>query len=128
LDLTNASSKPLEIVVSGKTGTVGGSATDDKGAPAAGVTIVLVPQNPKRRERADWYRTATTDPNGKFSMAGAPPGDYKLFAWEDVEGSAWLDPEFLRPVENQGKPITVREGGSETVQLKTVAQAAPPAQ
>jgi hypothetical protein len=53
-------------------------------------------------------------------MTGLPPAEYKLFAWEDVEDGAWIDPEFLKPFEGKGKRVTVREGGSETVELKLI--------
>jgi protocatechuate 3,4-dioxygenase beta subunit len=120
LNLTQGTENPLEIVLSDKTGSVAGSVRDDQDTPAAAVTVALVPQSAKRRERAEWYRTATTDPQGRFTMTGAPPGEYRLFAWEDVEDGAWMDAEFFKPIESKGKPVTVREGGSETVELKLI--------
>jgi hypothetical protein len=120
LTLSKEASGPVEILLSGRTGVVQGSVRDEKDAPSAGVAVALVPQSAKRRERPDWYSSTTTDQQGKFTMTGLPPAEYKLFAWEDVEDGAWIDPEFLKPFEGKGKRVTVREGGSETVELKLI--------
>ena len=38
-------------------------------------------------------RAAAGD-NGAFQIRGAPPGDYRLFAWRQIEGP--LEPDMLR--------------------------------
>ena len=38
-----------------------------------------------QRERRDLYVRATTDKDGRFSIRGIPPGNYKVFAWENIE-------------------------------------------
>ena len=43
-----------------------------------------------------------------------------MFAWDDVEDTAWMDPEFLKPYEDKGKLVTVRDGSSETVELRVI--------
>ena len=53
-------------------------------------------------------------------MTSVPLGEYRLFAWEDVEDTAWMDPEFLKAFDDKGRPVTVREGGSESVELKVI--------
>jgi hypothetical protein len=40
------------------------------------------------------------------------PGDYVLFAWQDIERGQYLDPDFIQQYEDIGKPIHVEEGGS----------------
>jgi hypothetical protein len=117
LDLAQPPDRPVEIVLSAKPGAVKGTVSAISGAPVSGVTVVLVPQGARRRERADWYRTATTGADAKFVMTDLRPGDYKLFAWDDVEDGAWMDPVFLKPFEEKGQPVTIREGGSEDVKL-----------
>ena len=120
LDLTQAPERPLEIVLSANPGALGGLVTSADGAPVSGAVVAVVPQSAQRRQRPDWYRAATTDAGGKFAMADLRPGDYKLFAWEDVEDGAWMDPVFLKPFEEKGQPLTVREGVSGTVELKPI--------
>jgi len=105
LDLTRPTTGALEIVVSAKTGTVQGTLTE----ALFGATVALVPATGKE------YRTATTDERGAFTFRGVPPGDYKAYAWEEVEDGAWTDPEFLKAF--QGRPVTAREGVTEKVEL-----------
>jgi hypothetical protein len=120
LDLTRGVPESIEIAVSGKPGAVEGMVAGAKGAAAAGITVALVPQDAKRRQWAAWYGSATTDLHGKFSMAGLHPGEYKLFAWDDVEDTAWMDPEYLKPQESKGTLVKVVEGGLEKVELKVI--------
>ncbi len=120
LDLTEAPERPLEIVIGANPGAVEGEVKNAIGSPAAGSVVALVPQDPKRRERPDWYRTAIAGAEGKFSMADLRPGDYKLFAWDDLEDGAWMDPAFIKQQEAQGKPVVIREGASEKVELRSI--------
>ena len=73
------------------------------------------------------FKTAPIDATGHFSLAGIAPGEYKLFAWEHAEDGAYQDPEFLKPYENQGQAVTIREGSRETAQLKVIPVADMPA-
>jgi hypothetical protein len=114
LDLSGGAPATLEVVLSDRGGAIQGS------AGALGVTVALVPQDAKHRQQASWYRATPTDRDGNFSLTGLPPGAYKLFAWEDVEDGAWMDPEFLKLLESKGKPVTVEPGGSEKVELNPI--------
>ena len=101
----------LEIVLSTDYGAVDGNVSRES-------TFVLVPN---ARNRSDLYRAAATDSSGHFHVDQIPPGDYKMFAWSDVEEDAWFDPDFIRTFENEGKPIRVAEGNTEHVQLTAIA-------
>jgi hypothetical protein len=116
LALTEKPGPPLEIVLGANAATVRGSVS----APGSGATVVLVPQSAKRRARAEFYRTSAADSQGKYMLASVPPGDYSVFAWQDVESGAWMDPDFLKPVEAQGKPITLRGGQTAELDLKAI--------
>jgi hypothetical protein len=115
LALTGKPDQPLVIAVSARGAAIRGTVT----GAAADATVALVPQSAKQRARAEFYRSTLTDAHGKFTFASLPPGDYKLFAWEDVEDGAWTDPGFLKPIEAQGKPVTLRTG--ETAELALIA-------
>jgi len=79
------------------------AAAKSKGAPPIKAetrvrsVVVLVPDAP-RRERLMLFKTTTADTMGHFSITGIAPGEYKLFAWEQIEESAYQDPEFLKAV------------------------------
>lgn len=53
-------------------------------------------------------------------MKNIAPGEYKVHAWEDVEPTAWLDPEFMKNFENKGSALTLAEGGQANVQVSVV--------
>src|ERR1017187_3029838 len=42
-------------------------------------------------------------------------------AWEQIEArGAYMDPEFVKPVEDKGKPVTIREGDKLEIQLNVI--------
>ena len=107
---------PIEIVVGTDSGAVDGTVTSNKQEPSANVTVVLVP-DPVHRNRSELYRSVMTDSQGRFHFGGVTPGDYKLFAWEDVESGAWQDSDFLRPFEERGRLTQVKSSGSTSADL-----------
>jgi hypothetical protein len=113
----------LEVVLSASAGQVGGVVLDEDEKPLAGATVVLLPE-PERRKYEHLIKTTTCDQNGRFTLEGISPGEYKLFAWKEVETGAWQDPDFMTPIEKHGEEVTIREAGRESRQLK----AAPAAQ
>jgi 5-hydroxyisourate hydrolase-like protein (transthyretin family) len=108
----------VEIVLTTESGAVEGAAIDSGGRPAANATVVLVPN--VARKRSELYRSIVTGADGRFRLQGLTPGDYKLFAWDDVETGAWQDPEFLRVYESKGVSVRIAEKGTEDVQLQVI--------
>lgn len=119
LDLTHGGAGLLEILLSPNGGQVDGSVGDPQQPAASSAVVVLAPDG-RRREQTAFFKTATTDAQGHFTIKGIAPGDYKLFAWEQSEDPDYQDPEFLKPYENQGEAVTIREGSHESVQLKLI--------
>jgi hypothetical protein len=119
LDLTRSGPGVLEILINPNGGEIDGTVGDPKGQLAPGATVVLVP-DVKHRDRPELFHRTASDTSGHFTLKGISPGEYKLFAWEDVENDAYQDPEFLQPFENQGEGITIREGSHEDRQLKLI--------
>lgn len=114
----------LELVVSPNGGQVEGVALKDQ-KPFSGATVALVPEE-KRRGRRELYKTATTDQYGRFTLRGIPPGEYKLFAWEEIEQGAYQDAEFLKPYEKLGHEVKVEEGSRLSAELKLIPAGDPP--
>ncbi|MNC94822.1 hypothetical protein D3C83_117790 [compost metagenome] len=61
-----------------------------------------------------------TGSDGKFRFQEIPPGDYKLFSWEDIEIGAWQDVEYIRPYESRGRAVRVSENSKEDVRLNVI--------
>jgi hypothetical protein len=40
-------------------------------------------------------------------MKGIASGSYKIFAWESIPATAWLNAEYLSKYEDQGRVLTV---------------------
>jgi len=112
----------LEVTLSYNAGTVEGTITDSISKPVSGVQAVLIPDI---RERRELFKTAITDQSGKVSFRGLTPGQYRLFAWEDLEPFSYFDPEVLRQYEQQGKLVSVKESAREVVDMKIIPAPAP---
>jgi hypothetical protein len=108
----------LDIVLSTKVSQVEGVVTDAKLQPAPGIQAVLVPDT--NRDRIDLYKVAVSDQNGKFTLRGIAPGDYKVFAWEDLEPNAYFDPDLLRRSEAAGKPVRISESSKQSVNVQVI--------
>jgi uncharacterized protein (DUF2141 family) len=103
-------------------GTVYKNKNNEEAAPSA--TVALIPDG-QRRFYSEYYRQAATDQSGNFTIANVPPGDYSLFAWQDIDRTAYIDPNFMQQYQDSGRPIHVEEGGNNTgvqLQLATAAQ------
>ena len=108
---------PLQLQIGFTPGRVDGTVSDTRDQAFAGAMCVLIPS---ARNRIDLYKTATTDQYGKFSFANVPPGDYKLFAWEDIPQGAYLDSVYLGRFEERGRAIRVEKSGSVTMQIRVI--------
>jgi hypothetical protein len=118
LHVKGASDNALEIVLAPATGVVAGEVADPRSGGMPNVVVALVPDLPELRNVTTYYKSATTDFNGRFRLNGVPPGDYKLFAWEYTPPDSWQSTDFIRPYENSGKRVRVEAGGNqEGIQL-----------
>lgn len=114
----------LEVTMSSRGAHIQGTVADADNLPAAGVWVVLVPDE-ARRSQLRLYTARTTDQYGHFDLRGIAPGDYKLFSWDQVENGAWQDPEFLKPFEGKGEEIKLQEGDQKVVNLTAIKTKAP---
>ena len=109
----------LQIVLGSSSGTIDGLVVDRLRNPMTAATVVLIP-DVARRQRTDLYKTAASDQSGRFQLRGIPPGDYLLFAWEDIESGLWQDAEFIRRNEASGKPVRITENSRETLEAVAI--------
>jgi hypothetical protein len=116
--ITDRVSGPIEVVLSSNSGQIDGTVIGADQKPVANVQAVLIPDH--QRNRLDLYKTAVTTPDGRFTIRGITPGDYRLFSWEDIEPFAYFDPDVSRQYETQSKLVHIQELSKETVEVKII--------
>lgn len=117
VDLASGSPGAIEILVGGKPGQVSGTVRNADKQPVPGAIVALVPADAQRPTIPEFYPEAAAGENGGFTFRNVPPGEYKVYAWEIIEPSAWMDPEFLRPFKDSAAPVTVGENAPASVQV-----------
>jgi hypothetical protein len=121
LDVSGGKQEPIEIVISAKSGTVGGTVRDEKDQPVPGASVVLIPEFEGRGGRFEFHRVATTDQNGQFAMTGLSPGEYTAYAWYEIESGEWVaQPAVLASAAANAHHVTLRENSAEVVNLRAI--------
>jgi hypothetical protein len=109
----------LDVVAAPDGGKCDGVVLDKDDKPVGGATVVLIPEA-RYRSRGDRYYEAETDQNGRFELDGVAPGEYKAFAWDDVEPGIWRDADFVKAVEAKGEKVTLKSAGHESTRLRVI--------
>jgi hypothetical protein len=110
---------PLQVSLRSGAGTVQGVVRDGSDKPVSNATVVVVPPDARRENRA-LYKTARSDATGKFTILGIAPGGYKLFAFEGLAGGEFYNSRFISKYEFRGKPIDVAQGATTTESLTVI--------
>jgi beta-lactamase regulating signal transducer with metallopeptidase domain/protocatechuate 3,4-dioxygenase beta subunit len=117
--LSSQPQEQVQAIIGIDASTVTGKVLDARRAPAAGATVVLVPNAP-RRERRDLYRVISSDSSGNFEFQSIEPGGYKVFAWGDVDPGIWLDPDFMQAQESRGSAVQVNSAARASTEVTVI--------
>ena len=119
LDLSNVRTTAIiDVLLSLKGATLEGTVTlDDK--PATG-SFVAVLADPLRPEQPFLNKFATADQDGRFTLRGLAPGDYKVYAFAETQSELYLDPGLARPYERSAVTLDVDEGATERIELRAI--------
>ena len=98
---------PIDVVLSDESGTIEGDVTDSSDQPAPGSWVMILAEGRQPRNMA-------ADLSGHFKLAGLAPGEYTLYAWDDVQDVEYADPEWLRRF--SGVRVSVQ--GDQTAQAR----------
>ena len=94
--------------------------------PAVGAQVAVIPAVGLRR-RADRYFTGFTDSSGHLRLTAMPPGNYTVYAFEQIEPGAYfaLGGGIFgdSPFRDRGVPVTLGENGGRTIQLRMIPAA-----
>jgi hypothetical protein len=111
-------SAEIEVLISSGSGQVRGLVTGSNLQPFAGAQVALIPDKP--RYRTELFKMAMTGRDGRFTLSGIAPGDYKLFAFDGLDRFAFFDPEILALFEERGVSIRIAETSEQSVELRAI--------
>ena len=89
------------------------------GKIACSVRVVLVPEGDEAGDQ-DRFMETGTDQYGNYSFKDIPPGDYRLYAWNQNSPIAYLERGSLDQYRSQGSAIRLKSENHPTVPLKLI--------
>jgi protocatechuate 3,4-dioxygenase beta subunit len=92
---------------------VDGTVLDDQGQPFAGARVVIALEKGRSL-------VVPTDLSGRFTAGGLAPGNYRAWAFDEIENGACDDPEYMKPYESNAERLTLNDNDRQTVQLKLI--------
>jgi carboxypeptidase family protein len=118
-DLTRGAVDSISIVLAADVGVIEGFAKHADGEPAVRVRVTAIPYG-DRLGHSEFSRFAFTSDKGHFSIRNVAPGEYQVFAWEDVEIGAPQDPDFRKPFEKMSVAVKLAPNGRETIECTAI--------
>jgi hypothetical protein len=118
-ELNSEPTDTLEVFLSPNAATITATAVDENQKAVQGATVVIV-SDLARRRRQDLNKSATSNAEGRVTFDGLAPGEYKVFAWDDIPANSWQNPEVLRTYDSRGVNIRVIENSKENVTLRVI--------
>jgi len=118
-DLNSQPSDTLEVVLAPNAAAITVTVVDENLKPVQGATAAII-SDPARRRRQDLNKSAVSNTAGQVTFDGLAPGEYKLFAWEDIAPGAWQDPETIRTNDSRGQSLRLVEGSKENITLRVI--------
>jgi hypothetical protein len=110
----------LEIVATNKQTQIVGGVTAANGSMIKDYTVVAFSDDPQHwtLPMTRWVTGTRPDQEGRFRIRNLPAGNYLVVALDYIEQGSWGDPELLDRLKSRAKRISLREGETETVDLK----------
>jgi len=114
-----SSPAPIQVTLATDGSRLSGVVMDKNDRPFADAYVVLVPDT-ARRVRPDQYRTAISDEDGNYSLRGIPPGEYKIFAWQNVEPYGFMDANYINGYDLFGFPVNIPPSATGTLPVRLI--------
>jgi hypothetical protein len=103
----------LEITIAADGARVDGNALDKDDNPVEGAVVALIPKDGKSAPRS-----STSGPRGAFHIAGVPPGEYKLLAWDDIGRDDLENPDLMKRFDSQSKAVKLLPSETASVSIR----------
>lgn len=124
LDLTSGAAGKLEVLLGDKPARISGTVSKVAPESLPGL-VVLVPEGGSPMQLLSgpipgnrWE--ASVDQNGAFSLENVPPGEYRVYAFEEFDRTEGYDPEFLKKFESSSEKLKLAERDVKTLALKQI--------
>lgn len=109
----------LEIELTQRTTVISGRVLDDRDALANDATVIAFADDAEKwGPHSRFIATARPDQQGRFRIAGLPPGRYVAIALDYLEPGEERDPGLLEDWRKRGTPLTLSDGQTYTLDLK----------
>ena len=99
----------LDLVVSDESGSIEGGVEDSDGQVVGGVPVMAMQEG-----RAP--RNVVAGADGRFRISGLPPGDYSVYAWNDLQLVEYADSEWMNQ-HARGQKVSVSAGSTASVKV-----------
>jgi len=119
-ELTSQPADLLEVILSPNAATITVTVVDENQKPVQGATAAIIASDPARRKRQDLNKSAASNASGQVVFDGLAPGEYKVFAWEEIAPGAWQNPETLRTYDSRGQSVRLIENSRENIMLRVI--------
>jgi hypothetical protein len=123
LDLTSGPGGNLEVVLALGAADVSGTVRNENGdaVPDAGLSIWSTDDRPSLL--VDLFPNLRAGSGGAFKIPGLAPGEYRVLAWEQVDGGLQHDPELRKKFEAQAAKVKLDVNSHENIELKVIPRA-----
>jgi Carboxypeptidase regulatory-like domain len=98
----------LEVVVADDSGTIEGVVQDSDGQPTRATVMVIQDGRP---------HTTPSGADGHFRIANLTPGDYRIYAWDDITQVEYADAEWMKRQGGKGQSVTISPGQTASLKL-----------
>lgn len=109
----------LQVVISRRGGKITGDVVDAAGAAAGDTTVIAFAEDKSHwRLASRFVKAVRPDRQGRFTVAGLPPGPYRVAAQDFVVEGQWEDPGFLERLLKASVRVELKEAATETITLR----------
>jgi protocatechuate 3,4-dioxygenase beta subunit len=119
-ELNSQPTESLEVILSPNAATITLNVVDENQKPVQGATAAVITSDLARRKRQDLNKSAVSNAAGQVTFDGLAPGEYKVFAWDDIAPGAWQNPETIRTYDSRGQNIRLVENSRENITLRVI--------
>jgi hypothetical protein len=112
--LADSAYQQLQIVVRHEGATLSGTVQPEVKPAGA---VLLVPRSPALQARV-----ARIDKDNRYQLEGVAPGDYDLFAFDQIDNLEYHDPSFLRAYEDRARHVSLHANQTESVPLDLISR------